>query len=111
MSNQTLSWILLFFAGLLEVCWAIGLKYTEGFTKLWPSVFTLATLAGSMYLLAKATNHLPIGTAYAVWVGIGACGAALLGVLLFKEPASPARVLFLVLLVISIIGLKSTASH
>lgn len=109
MSGQSVSWIILFFAGLLEICWAIGLKYTEGFTKLWPSAFTLATLAASMYLLAKAAEQLPIGTAYAVWVGIGATGAALLGIFLFKEPATPARILFLVLLVVSIIGLKATA--
>lgn len=109
MRTQSISWIILFFAGLLEICWAIGLKYTEGFTKLWPSAFTLTTLAASMYLLAKAAEQLPIGTAYAVWVGIGATGAALLGVFLFKEPATPARILFLVLLVVSIIGLKATA--
>ena len=106
---MSFAWIVLFFAGLLEVCWAIGLKYTAGFTKLGPSLFTLATLAGSMYLLAKATHQLPIGTAYAVWVGIGATGAALLGIFLFKEPATPARIFFLSLLVISIIGLKITA--
>ena len=109
MSNSSISWILLFIAGLLEICWAIGLKYTEGFTKLWPSLFTLATLAASMFLLAKAAERLPIGTAYAIWVGIGATGAALLGIFLFKEPANPARILFLALLVISIIGLKATA--
>ena len=103
---MTMSWIYLFFAGLLEICWAIGLKYTEGFTKLWPSVFTLATLAASMLLLAKAAHHLPIGTAYAVWVGIGAFGAAILGIILFHESASPARLLCLGMLLTSIIGLK-----
>lgn len=109
MSSQSISWILLLIAGLLEICWAVGLKYTDGFTKLWPSAFTLTTLAASMYLLAKAAERLPIGTAYAVWVGIGATGAALLGIFLFKEPATPARILFLILLVVSIIGLKATA--
>ena len=99
-------WVILLFAGLLEVCWAIGLKYTEGFTKLWPSVFTIATLAGSMYLLAKASQSLPIGTAYAVWVGIGAVGAGILGIVLFKEPVTMARIAFMTLLVVSIIGLK-----
>lgn len=103
------AWVILFFAGLLEVCWAIGLKYTEGFTRLGPSLFTLITLAGSMYLLSKAAQSLPIGTAYAVWVGIGAVGAAFLGIVLFKEPASFARLAFMSLLVISIIGLKVTA--
>lgn len=103
------AWIYLGIAGLLEVCWAIGLKYTEGFTKLWPSVFTLVTLAASMYLLARAAATLPIGTAYAVWVGIGAFGAAVLGIFLFHESASPARLVFLALLILSIIGLKATA--
>ena len=104
-----MSWIVLMIAGLLEVCWAIGLKYTDGFTKLGPSLFTLSTLAGSMYLLAKATQVLPIGTAYGVWVGVGALGAAIFGIYLFKEPASPLRILFLILLLTSIIGLKVTA--
>lgn len=100
------AWIILFFAGLLEICWAVGLKYTEGFTRLYPSIFTLTTLAASMYLLAKASAVLPIGTAYAIWVGIGAVGAGILGIVLFKEPVTPARVIFLSMLVISIIGLK-----
>ena len=103
---MTMAWVYLIIAGLLEVCWAIGLKYTEGFTKLWPSVFTLATLAASMFLLAKAAKTLPMGTAYAIWVGIGALGAAVLGILLFQESASVARLLCLGLLLVSIIGLK-----
>lgn len=106
--STTSAWIALFIAGLLEVCWAIGLKYTEGFTKLAPSLFTAATLAASMYLLARAAQTIPIGTAYAVWVGIGALGAATLGVLIFKEPASLARICFLSLLLISIVGLRLT---
>lgn len=108
MSHAT-SWIVLVIAGLFEVCWAIGLKYTEGFTKLVPSIFTLATLAASMYLLAKASENLPIGTAYGVWVGIGALGAAILGIFLFKEPANAPRLFFLALLLISIVGLKLTS--
>jgi quaternary ammonium compound-resistance protein SugE len=104
-------WFLLLLAGLLEVCWAIGLKYTDGFTRLLPSVFTLTTLAGSMYLLAKAAQTLPIGTAYAIWVGIGAVGAGILGVILFKEPITLARVGFMALLIVSIIGLKFTAAQ
>lgn len=110
MSNTT-AWILLAIAGLLEVGWAIGLKYTEGFTRLVPSLLTLAALAGSMFLLARAATVLPIGTAYGVWVGIGALGAAVLGIFLFQESASPARMVFLALLLISIIGLKVTSSH
>ncbi len=107
--SQTVSWIVLIFAGLLEICWAIGLKYSEGFTKLVPSIFTLITLALSMYLLARATEALPIGTAYAVWVGIGALGASILGIYLFNESAAPIRIFFIVLLLISIVGLKVTA--
>lgn len=100
---------MLIIAGLLEVCWAIGLKYTDGFTKLGPSVFTLSTLAGSMFLLAKASQALPIGTAYGVWVGIGALGAAILGIYLFDESVTPMRIFFLGLLLTSIIGLKLSA--
>lgn len=107
--STTTAWIILVIAGLLEICWAIGLKYTEGFTKLIPSVFTLITLALSMLLLAKASEVLPIGTAYGVWVGIGALGAAVLGIFLFKEPVSTMRIVFLLLLLTSIIGLKLTA--
>lgn len=99
-------WFVLFLAGLLETCWAIGLKYTDGFTRLIPSVFTLAAMALSMYLLSRATQSLPIGTAYAVWVGIGAVGTAVLGIFLFKEPVTFMRIGFMALLVISIIGLK-----
>lgn len=73
-------WIFLFIAGLLEVCWTIGLKYAQGFTKLWPSLFTLTALGLSMYFLARAIKEIPIGTAYGVWVGIGALGAAVLGI-------------------------------
>ncbi|MFG1492776.1 quaternary ammonium compound efflux SMR transporter SugE [Halobacteriovorax sp. ZH4_bin.1] len=107
--STSISWIILVIAGLLEVCWAIGLKYTQGFTKLVPSIFTLVTLAASMFLLAKASQSLPIGTAYGVWVGIGALGAAILGIVLFNEPITLARTLFLTLLLVSIIGLKLTA--
>jgi quaternary ammonium compound-resistance protein SugE len=104
-----MAWILLVVAGLLEVFWAIGLKYTEGFTRLVPSVLTVAAIIASMVLLAVAAKSLPIGTAYAVWVGIGALGAAVLGIFLFHEPVTPARVFFLALLLTSIIGLKLTS--
>ncbi|MGI4992079.1 quaternary ammonium compound efflux SMR transporter SugE [Halobacteriovorax sp. GFR7] len=107
--STSISWIILVIAGLLEVCWAIGLKYTQGFTKLVPSIFTLVTLAASMFLLAKSSQTLPIGTAYGVWVGIGALGAAVFGIILFNEPISLAKSFFLVLLLISIIGLKLSA--
>ncbi|MCI0571461.1 MAG: quaternary ammonium compound efflux SMR transporter SugE [Myxococcaceae bacterium] len=104
-----MAWFLLVVAGLLEVCWAVGLKYTQGFTRLNPSLFVGVTLAGSMWLLAIAARTLPIGTAYAVWVGIGALGAAILGIVLFREPVTAPRLLFLALLLVSIIGLKVTS--
>ncbi|ASN81405.1 MULTISPECIES: quaternary ammonium compound efflux SMR transporter SugE [Deinococcus] len=106
-----MAWILLVLAGLLEVGWAIGLKYTEGFTRPLPSVLTVASMVLSMGLLGLATKTLPIGTAYGVWVGIGALGAAVLGMLLFKEPATPARLAFLGMMLVAIIGLKATSGH
>jgi quaternary ammonium compound-resistance protein SugE len=103
------AWTMLGLAGLLEVCWAVGLKYTAGFTRPLPSAFTLTTLAGSMWLLSRAAQTLPIGTAYGVWVGIGAVGAAVMGVVLFKEPITGARFFFLALMVTGLVGLKLTA--
>lgn len=103
-----MAWGMLIIAGLLEVGWAIGLKYTEGFTRPLPTVLTVGSMVASMVLLALAVRHLPIGTAYAVWVGIGALGAAVLGIFLFHEPVTPARVVFLSLLLVSIVGLKLT---
>jgi quaternary ammonium compound-resistance protein SugE len=99
----------LFVAGLLETGWTIGMKFSEGFTRPVPTVFTVIAIVASMWLLARATQTLPIGTAYAVWVGIGAAGTALLGAWIFREALSPARLFFLVLLVVSILGLKFTA--
>lgn len=102
-------WVLLIIAGLLEVCWAVGLKYTDGFTRPLPTVLTVLAIIASMVLLSLAARSLPIGTAYAVWVGIGALGAAILGIVLFREPVTAARLFFLALLLTSIIGLKLTA--
>ncbi|REK12738.1 MAG: quaternary ammonium compound-resistance protein SugE [Planctomycetota bacterium] len=104
-----MAWLILVIAGIFEVAWAIGLKFTEGFTRLWPSVLTLGAIAISMFLLSIAARSLPIGTAYAVWVGIGAAGAAIAGILLLGEPAHPARLFFLALLLVAIVGLKLTA--
>ena len=101
-----MSWVLLFFAGLLEVAWALGLKQSAGFTKLWPSVFTAVTMAGSMALLGLALRHLPLGTAYAVWTGIGIVGTAIVGMLLQGEPAGALRLVSIALIVAGIIGLK-----
>jgi quaternary ammonium compound-resistance protein SugE len=106
-SAQT-AWIVLVLAGLFEVAWAVGLRYTEGFTRLLPSLLVVVLFGASMFLLAWAVRTLPVGTAYAVWVGIGALGTAILGVALLGEPLSAARAGFLALLVIAIAGLKMT---
>jgi quaternary ammonium compound-resistance protein SugE len=100
------AWAVLFVAGLLEIGWAIGLKYTDGFTRLVPSVLTLTAMAGSVVMLGLALKTLPIGTAYAVWTGIGAVGTALLGIALFGEPASALRLASIGLIVAGIVGLK-----
>lgn len=104
-----MAWIIVIIAGLLETGWAIGLKQTDGFTRFWPSLFTVVGIAASMLLLSIAARTLPIGTAYAVWVGIGSAGAVLLGNLLFGEPIGPARWFFLLLLLVAISGLKATS--
>lgn len=101
-----MAWWLLLVAGLLEVGWAIGLKYTEGFTRPVPSVLTLAAMAGSVVLLGLAMKTLPVGTSYAVWVGVGAVGTAILGMVLFGEPATAGRLVSLGLIVAGIVGLK-----
>ena len=101
-----MAWAQLFLAGLLEVAWAVGLKYTDGFTRPWPTVATLAAMIGSMVLLALAVRTLPLGTAYAVWTGIGTAGAVLLGIVLFQEPATLARLFFVGMIVAGIVGLK-----
>jgi quaternary ammonium compound-resistance protein SugE len=101
-----MAWTVLFIAGLLEVGWAIGLKYTDGFARLVPSALTLAAMAGSVILLGVALKTLPIGTAYAVWTGIGAVGTALLGIVLFGEPATALRLACIGLIVVGIGGLK-----
>ena len=106
-----MSWILLFIAGLLEVAWAAGLKTSEGFTRLWPSVFTIVTALGSFILLAMAVRQLPLGTAYAVWTGIGAVGAFVFGIVMMGEALTLARVASAVLIVIGLIGLKLSSGH
>jgi len=99
-------WIILFIAGLFEVGWAIGLKYTQGFTKLWPTVFTILSIIISMGLLGYTLKFLPVGTAYAVWTGIGAVGTAILGIILFGESKELIRLFFIFLIVVGIVGLK-----
>jgi quaternary ammonium compound-resistance protein SugE len=99
-------WLILFIAGLFEIAWAVGLKYSDGFSKLWPSVFTVACMVISMGLLAYAVKHLPVGTAYAIWTGIGAVGTAILGIILFDESKELVRVFFIFLIIVGIVGLK-----
>ena len=101
-----MAWIILMLAGLFEVAWAVGLKYTDGFTRLVPSMATLAAMAVSVGLLALAVKTLPLSTAYAIWTGIGAVGAVVLGIVLFHESESPARLACLALIIVGIIGLK-----
>jgi quaternary ammonium compound-resistance protein SugE len=104
-----MAWIYLFVAGVFETAWAIGLKYSAGFTKLGPSIFTFVTMLISLYLLSLALRTLPVGTGYAVWTGIGAVGTAILGMLLFDESRAIARILCIILIVAGIVGLKLTS--
>ena len=104
--SQTVAWIVLFVAGLCEIGWAVGLKYTEGFTRPWPSVGTVLAMVVSVVLLGLALKALPLGTAYAVWTGIGAVGTALLGIYLFNEPRDALRLVCIALIVAGIVGLK-----
>jgi len=106
-----MSWVLLIVAGLLEVAWASALPATHGLTRPLPTALFAAALIASMVLLAKATTTIPLGTAYGVWVGIGAVGAAIVGIVAHDDPATPARIAFLVLLVVAIVGLKATSGH
>jgi quaternary ammonium compound-resistance protein SugE len=108
--NNTVAWTLLFFAACFEVAWAGTMKLTEGFTKLWPSIINLLCMAGSVYLIETAAKVLPVGTAYAVWTGIGAVGAVIIGILIYKEPVSAMRILFLFMIIAGIIGLNVTSS-
>nr|WP_318384164.1 quaternary ammonium compound efflux SMR transporter SugE [uncultured Enterobacter sp.] len=101
-----MSWFILIIAGLLEVVWAVGLKYTHGFTRLTPSIITVSAMIVSIMLLSWAMKTLPVGTAYAIWTGIGAVGASITGIILLGESASPARIISLLLIVAGIVGLK-----
>jgi quaternary ammonium compound-resistance protein SugE len=101
-----MTWIILLIAGLFEVGWAVGLKYTEGFTRLWPSLWTATSMVISLWLLGIALKTLPLGTAYAVWVGVGAVGAVAFGIIVLREPASVLRLVSVGLIVAGIVGLK-----
>lgn len=106
-----MTWLILIIAGLFETAWAIGLKFTEGFSRFWPSLWTIAAMILSVWLLGLSVKTLPVGTAYAIWVGIGAVGTVILGIWLFNEPVSPLRVISLLLIVAGIIGLKLASSN
>ena len=106
-----MAWIALFIAGILEIGWAVGLKYTEGFSRLWPSVATISAMVVSLLLLGVAVRTLPLGTAYAVWTGIGTVGTVIVGIVLFGEPASIVRLLCVLMIVSGIIGLKLLTTH
>ncbi len=106
-----MAWLILLAAGLLEVGWAVGLKHTEGFTRPLPTVLTVAAMVASLGLLGLALRTLPLGTAYAVWTGVGTVGTALLGIWLFREPADPLRLLCIGLIVLGIVGLKLASPH
>jgi quaternary ammonium compound-resistance protein SugE len=101
-----MAWMILLLAGLFETGWAIGLKYTDGFTRLWPTVWTVFAMIVSLWLLGIAVKSLPVGTAYSVWVGVGAVGTVVLGIALLGEPANPARLISVGLIIAGIIGLK-----
>jgi quaternary ammonium compound-resistance protein SugE len=101
-----MNWVILVLAGLFEVGWAIGLKYTEGFTRFWPTIWTVAAMIISLWLLGIAMKSLPVGTAYSVWVGVGAVGTVILGIVLLGEPANAARLISVALIIAGIIGLK-----
>lgn len=103
---KNIAWFILLVAGIFETAWAIGLKYSQGFTKFWPSVFTTISVIISMGLLAYSLKFLPVGSAYAIWTGIGAVGTAILGIILFGESKEPARLFFIVLIIIGIAGLR-----
>ncbi|HTL62327.1 MAG TPA: quaternary ammonium compound efflux SMR transporter SugE [Nitrospira sp.] len=105
-----MAWFILFLAGLFETGWAIGLKYTEGFTRLWPTVWTVFAMIVSLWLLGIAVKTLPVGTAYSVWVGVGAVGTVVLGIVLLEEPANAARLISVGLIIAGIIGLKLATS-
>jgi len=105
-----MAWIYLVIAGLLEILWAVSLKYTDGFTRFWPSTVTVGGMVASFYFLAQALKSISVGTGYAIWTGIGAAGTAILGIVLFSEPASPPRLICIALIVAGIIGLKITSN-
>lgn len=108
---KQMNWILLVVAGIFEVCWAVGLKYSQGFTNLVPSIFTVVGMIASFYFLSLALKSLPLGTAYAIWTGIGTVGTMILGIILFKEPVDLLRIMFVGFIVVGMMGLKMVSTH
>lgn len=106
-----MAWVVLFIAGLLEIGWAVGLKYTQGFTRLWPSVGTIGAMVVSFLLLAQALKTIPVGTGYAIWTGIGAVGTVIVGMALLGEPVEVGRIVCVLLIIVGIIGLKLLSPH
>jgi quaternary ammonium compound-resistance protein SugE len=104
-----MSWFILFIAGLFEIAWAVGIKYTEGWTRLWPSVLTVIAMVASFFFLSLALKHLPMGTAYAVWTGIGTVGTVVYGIVFFKEPTDILRIACIMLIIFGIVGLRILA--
>ncbi len=102
-------WFILFIAGLFEVAWAVGIKYTEGWTRFWPAAFTVVAMVASFYLLSVTLRHIPMGTAYAVWTGIGTIGTVVYGIIFFKEPADILRMVCILLIICGIVGLRILA--
>lgn len=111
MSTTTIAWLSLIIAGLLEIIWAVCLKYSEGFTRLVPSILTVLFIGVSIYLLSYASKHIPIGIAYAIWVGIGAAGVAIYGMLFFNEPSSVSHIICLGLIISGVVGLNLVTNH
>jgi quaternary ammonium compound-resistance protein SugE len=109
--GRAMPWVWLLLAGVFEIGWAVGLKYTHGFTKLWPSVLTIAAMVLSMALLGRAVRDLPLGTAYAIWTGIGTIGTAIIGIDVLREPATALRLACLVMIVAGIVGLKLLSAN
>ena len=106
-----MKWLLLIIAGLFEVWWAIGLKYTEGFTKLMPSIVTIVGMIASFYFLSLSIKNIPLGTAYAIWTGIGTVGTIIFGIIVFKEPIDITRIICIVFIIVGIVGLKLVSPH
>jgi quaternary ammonium compound-resistance protein SugE len=109
--RKTMAWVVLFIAGLLEIGWAVGLKYTQGFTRLWPSVGTVGAMAVSFLLLSHALKTIPVGTGYAIWTGIGAVGTVVIGMAFLGEPAEVGRIVCVLLIITGIVGLKLVSPH